>query len=423
MSNTEGELADHVQRLSSELDADEEDIRNTLENLLEYSVPLDEAERTVRRRYESTDPEPGGLETKVGELGPGDSNVAVEVKVLSAGKRSIQSNGEETTIVEGMVADESGAISYTAWDELPIEVGESVRFEGVGVREWNGETQLNIGGNAEVIHIDDVETEFEAGGTRDLSELEEGDRAVSLEVGVVEAEERKIRGRDGETKITSGVLGDSSGRLPFTDWENRDLDVGASYHVDNAYVNEFRGVPQVNMGKHTDLSRSGDVDVSHTPPELTIAEAVEKGGVFDVVVEGDVLVVKDGSGLIQRCPECGRVIQKGQCRSHGDVDGETDLRTKAVLDDGSGALNLILDRELTEKVYDGSLEEAEGRAREAMDQGVVGESIAEALVGRRWRVRGNVSVGEYGANLEAKKIERVDGDVSGVARGVLDEFS
>lgn len=409
--------------LAEELDASREEVRGTLENLLEYSVPLDEAMRTVRRRYESRDSDPASSSlVAVGELSPESSNVAVEVEVLSAGRRSIQSNGEETTIVEGRVADESGAIGYTAWRPLDVESGDVVRIEGSGVREWNGEPQLNIGNDARVEQSSGVDSGFEAGGTSSLAELRDGDRAVTVEVGVVEVEERVIEGRDGETTITSGVLGDSTGRLPFTDWLNRGLEEGSSVRVENTYVNEFRGVPQVNMGEYTEVTRVEDVDVSHEPPRVSIAETVREGGAYDVVVEGDVLEVKDGSGLIQRCPDCGRVIQKGQCRSHGDVEGETDMRTKAVLDDGSGALNLILDHELTEKVYGGSLEEAEAKAREAMDQGVVREEIADAVVGRRWRVRGNVSVGEYGANIDAGEMDMVTGDVASEAGGVLDEF-
>lgn len=409
--------------LAEELDASREEVRRTLENLLEYSVPLDEAMRTVRRRYESRDaPQEESRLRSVDELSPEAGNVAVEVEVLSAGRRSIQSNGEETTIVEGRVADESGAIGYTAWRPLDVEPGDVVRIEGSGVREWNGEPQLNIGSDAHVEPTSGVDSGLEAGGTSSLAELREGDRAVNLEVGVIEVEERVIDGRDGETTITSGVLGDSTGRLPFTDWLNRGLEEGSSIRVENAYVNEYRGVPQVNMGEYTEVTDAGDVDVSHEPPRLTIMEAVAEGGAFDVVVEGDVLEVKDGSGLIQRCPECGRVIQKGQCRSHGDVEGETDMRTKAVLDDGSGAVNLILDRDLTEKVYGGSLGDAEAAAREAMDQGVVREEIADQVVGRRWRVRGNVSVGEYGANIDAGEMELVTGDVAGEAGGVLDEF-
>ena len=313
-------------------------------------------------------------------------------------------------------------ISYTAWDELSAEPGDPVRVEAE-VREWDGEPQVNIDSDSDVAPADsDVEPTREPYGVRSIAELESGDRAVTLEAEVVDSEERSIQGRDGETTITSGTLGDASGRLPFTDWENRALGEGDAVRIENAYVNEYRGIPQVNAGEYTTVETADDIDVSHTPPETDVADAVEKGGDFDVVVRGNVLTVKDGSGLIERCPDCGRVVQKGQCRVHGDVDAEPDMRTKAVLDDGTGAVTLVVGRELTEELYGGTLEDAREQARDAMDKSVVTESIADNAVGRRWRVRGNVSVGDYGANMNVSEMEEAKEDPAEAAREVLDEF-
>ncbi|HKJ58562.1 MAG TPA: replication factor A, partial [Halobacteriales archaeon] len=141
-----------------------------------------------------------------------------------------------------------------------------------------------------------------------------------------------------------------------------------------------------------------------------IREAVDSGGVFDVEVVGHVLGVRDGSGLIQRCPECGRVIQKGQCRSHGEVDGEDDLRIRAIIDDGTGTLTATLGEDITEEVYGGGIEDAREAAREAMDQAVVADAIRERIVGHEFRVRGNLSVDDYGANLDGSAFEPVDDD-------------
>lgn len=423
MSDTQ-EVSEHAVELADELGADPDEVEERLRNLLEYSVPLEEAERTVRRRYGSEDTEPTSKEPKdIADLSPTDSAVSVEAVVLSAGRRSIRVNGEDTVITEGQIADDTDVITYTAWDEMGFEPGDEVRLEGE-VREWNGEPQVNIDSNADVRPVSDenVEPLEEPPGVLPLADLEDGDRAVSLEVSVVESDEKTIQGRDGETTITSGVLGDSSGRLPFTDWENRSLEEGASVRIENAYVNEYRGIPQVNMGEFTTTQEAEGVDVSHTPPETDVAETVAKGGDFDVVVRGNILSVKEGSGLVERCPDCGRVVQKGQCRAHGDVEAEPDMRTKAVLDDGTGAVTLVVGRELTEELYGGTLEDAREEARDAMDKSVVTEAIAENTVGRRWRVRGNVSVGDYGANMNVSEMEEADDDPADTALEVLDEF-
>ena len=422
MSDTQ-EVSEQAASIAEEVDADPDEVEKRLKNLLEYSVPLEEAERTVRRRYGSEGAEPERAETvDLADLSTDDSRVAVEAVVLSAGRRSIRVDGDDTVITEGELSDDTGVISYTAWDELSAEPGDPVRVEGE-VREWDGEPQVNIDSDSDVAPADaDVEPTREPYGVRSIAELESGDRAVTLEAEVVDSEERSIQGRDGETTITSGTLGDASGRLPFTDWENRALGEGDAVRIENAYVNEYRGIPQVNAGEYTTVETADDIDVSHTPPETDVADAVEKGGDFDVVVRGNVLTVKDGSGLIERCPDCGRVVQKGQCRVHGDVDAEPDMRTKAVLDDGTGAVTLVVGRELTEELYGGTLEDAREQARDAMDKSVVTESIADNAVGRRWRVRGNVSVGDYGANMNVSEMEEEQEDPAEAAREVLDEF-
>jgi len=422
MSDTQ-EVSEHAVELADELGADPDEVEERLRNLLEYSVPLEEAERTVRRRYDSEDTEPTATEeAEVADVSSDDSRVAVEGVVLCEGRRSIRVSGDETVITEGEIADETGVISFTAWYETSFEAGDEIRVEAE-VREWDGEPQLNIDDASEVSGASgDVEPVREPYGVSRIADLEEGDRAVTVEARVVESEERTISGRDGETNITSGVLGDGSGRLPFTDWENRELSEGSGVRLENAYVNEYRGIPQINMGEFTTLEEAGDVDASSEPPTTTVAETVANGGDFDVVVRGNIIEVKEGSGLIERCPECGRVVQKGQCRAHGDVEGEPDMRTKAVLDDGTGALTLIVGRELTEELYDGTLEEARDEARDAMDRQVVEERIAEQTVGRRWRVRGNVSVGDYGANMNVTEMKEAEEDPAEMAKGVLDEF-
>jgi len=166
---------------------------------------------------------------------------------------------------------------------------------------------------------------------------------------------------------------------------------------------------------------TADVAVSDSATEMSVREAVESGGVYDVLLTGSVIEVRDGSGLIQRCPECGRVVQNDQCRTHGQVDPEDDLRVKAILDDGTETVTAILDRELTAEVYGGGLEDALDHARDAMNRDVVAERIAERLEGREYRVRGSLSVDEYGASLNASEFGESDEDPAARASAFLAE--
>ncbi|MFC7046281.1 Single-stranded DNA binding protein [Halobacteriaceae archaeon GCM10025711] len=414
----------HAEELASDLGVDKQEVKRSLQNLIEYSVPVEEAKQSLRRKY-GDDGGGGGAPSaaSIADVTPDTGNVTVTATVLTVGQRSIRYQGQDHVIFEGELADETGKISYTAWEDFGLEPGTTVTIGNAGVREWGGRPELNFGESSSVALADeDLDVAFDVGGDADLVSLEPGDRGANVEVTVVESESRVIDGRDGETEILSGVIADETARLPFTDWDPHDAVVeGANLRVENVYVREFRGVPSVNFSEFSTVSTI-DRDVEESGPvSMSIREAVERGGAYDVEVEGNVIEVRDGSGLIQRCPQCGRVIQKGQCRTHGEVDGEDDLRVKAILDDGTRAVTAILDDELTEQVYGGGLEQAREQAREAMDQEVVADTIRDRIVGREYRIRGNLSVDDYGANLEAMTFDHTDDDPADRARAFLSE--
>ncbi|MXV63694.1 Single-stranded DNA binding protein [Natronorubrum sp. JWXQ-INN-674] len=426
------ELDNHAEDLASDLGIDKEEVKADLQNLVEYSVPVDEAKQSLRRKYGDGSSGGGGTPSskEIDEITPDDGNVTVTGVVLTAGKRSIRYQGDDHVIVEGRLADETGAIDYTAWEDFGLSAGDTITAGNAGVREWDGEPELNLGESTSLSFEEDsidlpADVADKIGGESQLADLQTGDRAVTVDVTVVECERRTIDGRDGETEILSGVFGDESGRLPFTNWDPApEIEDGGTVRIENAYVQEFRGVPEVNVSEFSTVTAlERDIDVGADATTMAVGEAVRTGGVYDVEVDGNVLAVREGSGLIQRCPECYRVIQKGQCRTHGDVDGIDDLRVKAILDDGTGTVTVVLDDELTQDVYGGTLEEALEQAREAMDQEVVADTIRERIVGREYRVRGHLSVDEYGANLDAESFEESDDDPEARATAFLEEVN
>jgi replication factor A1 len=418
-------VEDRAEELASDLGVDKEEVKRDLQNLLEYSVPMDEAVQSLRRKY-GTGGGGGGEPPAVdiADVTTDDSNVTVTAKVLTVGKRTIRYNGEDHVIYEGELADPTGKISYTAWEDFGLSAGDVITAGNAGVREWEGHPELNLGQSTNLeFREEGLDVPYEVGGDASLTELEAGDRGVDLETRVMEVERKTIDGRDGETDIWSGVLADETARLPFTDWEARDgIQEGANLRIENAYVREFRGVPSINLSEFSSVSPLGrEVEVQESAPRMGVRQAVTTGGAYDVELVGNVIDIRDGSGLIQRCPECGRVIQKGQCRSHGDVEGVDDLRTKAILDDGTATVTVVLDDDLTSEVYGGTLEDALEQAREAMDHEVVADTIAERVVGQSYRVRGNLSVDDFGATLNAVEFEPDETDPADDAGELLAE--
>jgi replication factor A1 len=419
-------LEDHAEELASDLGIDKEEVREQLDSLVKYDVPIDEAKRNIRRKHGDEEQHGGGgTPTKtLDEVTTSDSSVSTTIRVLSVGKRSIQYNGEQHVIFEGEMADDTARRSYTAWEDFDLEPGATVSLGNADVREWEGNPELNLGESTTVERVEeDLSVPYDVGGDEPLEALDPGDRGINVEVQVLEQEPKTINGRDGETEILSGVVGDETARLPFTDWAPREqLREGESVRIEDVFIREFRGVPSVNVSEFSTvepLDRA--VTVQESAKRQSIRSAVETGGLFDVEVVGSVVSIRDGSGLIERCPECGRVVQNGQCRSHGEVDGEDDLRTKAILDDGTGTVTVILDEELTAELYGGGLDAARNDARDAMDREVVADAIREEVVGREFRVRGRLTVDDYGANLEAREFARRSVDPAARAEQLLEE--
>jgi replication factor A1 len=416
-------IDEEAEELASALGRDAEEIKAELEDLLAYSVPIEEAKQSIRRKYTDTGAAPPESKN-IAAITMSDSSVNVTARVLTAGKRRIQYQGDEQVIIEGRLADETSDISYTAWEDFGFTAGDSITVGNAGVREWEDNPELNLNQSSSVMLEDDpVDVPYNIGGESDIVDLQPGNRGRIIAGRILEAQNRTIDGRDGETMIRSGVIGDESGRLPFTDWQARErIAEGRSVRFEDVYIREFRGVPQINLSEFTAVeSLDRDVAVNDEPERMSIDDAITAGGAFDIEIVGNVLEIREGSGLIERCPECGRVLQNSECRAHGPVDGEDDMRVKAIVDDGTGAVTAILDRSLTSTLYGGSMEEAKSAARDAMDKAVVADTIRERVVGREYCLRGNISVDEYGASAEAKEFSPTEGTADERAAQLIEE--
>ena len=211
------------------------------------------------------------------------------------------------------------------------------------------------------------------------------------------------------------MLGDETGRLPFTAWiELPGIDIGSIIRIEGAQIRVFRGMPSVNILSSTRVSPVKPEEAeklaftfesaAKDPLPLRIEEISSRDSMFDVAAVGNLISIRPGSGIISRCPECGRVIQKASCRVHGKVEGIRDMRIKAVLDDGTGSISVTFPRELAEAIYGKTLEEAEQLMFSDVSKDAVYEDLRRFLTGRCLAVRGNSSKSEYGTFFAAEKV-------------------
>ena len=231
------------------------------------------------------------------------------------------------------------------------------------------------------LEYDDLEFPGQSAGDVTLSSVDQDEQWVDVTVKVVELWDPT---HDSIDQV--GLIGDESGRLKFTKWAKAELpalDEGSIYELSNVITSEYEGRYSINLNSRSNIEPvDGDIDVG--------------ADVKDVQRSAPMVAIQSGSGLIKRCPDedCTRVLQNGRCAEHGDVDGEFDLRIKAVFDDGETVQYAIFDREATEAIAGITLEEAIEQAMDALDTSVVEESLIDVLVGRYYFVEGSM-VGRY----------------------------
>ena len=191
-----------------------------------------------------------------------------------------------------------------------------------------------------------------------------------------------------------GLLGDETGTIKFTKWAKSDLqriEKDKSYRFENVVTDEYQGRYSVKLNRTTNIEELEE--------DIAVGEST-------VSVEGALVDIQQGSGLIKRCTEegCTRVLQNGRCAEHGEVEGEFDLRIKGVVDDGLETTDVIFDMEATEAVSGIDLDTATEMAKDALDTTIVADEIADRVLGRYYLIEGP-SVGRY---VLADHVEELD---------------
>jgi len=225
----------------------------------------------------------------------------------------------------------------------------------------------------------------------DLADIDEAEQWVDVTAKVVELWEPRS---DAIAQV--GLLGDETGTIKFTKWAKSDLPElteGRVYRLGNVVTDEYQGQYSVKLNRTTTIE---EIDL-----EMEVGDNSTE-------VEGALVDIQAGSGLIKRCPQedCTRVLQNGRCSEHGEGEGEFDLRIKGVIDDGATVQEVIFDQEATERAAGLSLEEAQEMAMDALDTSVVADEVRDATLGRYYRLRGPV-MGRYLLVDEFEQIEEI----------------
>ena len=359
------------------------------------------------------------VELRLRDLRPMDAPVIIVARIVSAQRREItrQSDGSRRPVLSGLLSDGTATVRFTWWDPPAeeIEPGMILRAGPIQLRQFRGRPEISFNWKTRVAPASEAdlpELSPDELPSRKVADLSDGDEGFRIEVRVARVGEKTVSVGQERRLLWEGVVFDVGGSIPFTAWSDFHLTEGGTFRILGAYVGEFRGRPQLILDERAHIQRAEipglpTLDSWRTPLPVSIGLLEAARGSGHGTVVGVVVGLSPPSGLVYRCPTCGRGVSGGLCRTHGGVEGVADLRARIVLDDGTGALTLNLDRAATEALWGHTLEEAMARLRERPDPGRIEEEIHSAVFGRRLSATGRSTADDFGLTLYPDEVHAV----------------
>ncbi|MFB6178886.1 MAG: single-stranded DNA binding protein [Halorientalis sp.] len=233
----------------------------------------------------------------VADIEPGMEEVKFIAKVMSVGDlRTFERDGEDEDgrVINVEVADETGSVTLSFWDEQAasieegeLDVGQVLRIAGRPKDGYNG-LEVSVD-KAEP--DDDEEIDVQPGGTTSIDALTLGQSDVNVSGLVLDTEGVRTFDRDdgSEGRVANLAIGDESGRIRVTLWDERadraeELDPGVAVEVVDGYVRERDGDLELHVGDRGAVEEIEET-VEFTPEtaaigDVEIGQSVDIGGVI-----------------------------------------------------------------------------------------------------------------------------------------------
>jgi replication factor A1 len=396
---------------------DRESLKKELSQLLEFGVPLEQAKLTLLQRYSSKLPMDRDEAPKVliRDLEGNEARVNLLCKVISINEKRTMVEGKERVNYYGIIEDKSGACGFTAWQDFKIKKGDALLIKNAYTRLWENKVRVNLGNYTSIEKTDLTELPESQVQAYKIKDLKAGLRNIEIIGKIVALQPREVKVREETKQIWTGIIGDETGKIDFSAWFDFQLKLGEVIKISGGWIRSWKNLIQLSFDERAMVEHLPQAMIplvkAEKIGELTLEELNERGGGTDLGVSGTIIDIREGSGLIFRCPECKRALKNNLCRVHGKVEGVADLRVKAVVDDGTYPITALLGKELTQKLIGKTLEECQTMAQEAMDYKVIEKEIRDKLLAEKVRLRGNAIKDEWGITFLAKNAEILEIDL------------
>ena len=333
-----------IEEIYDDLDADVslEEFQDAVEAKVEQMGGLaDEETAAMLIAHELDEGEVEGI----ADIEPGMEEVKFVAKVTGIGDlRTFDREGDdepdEGQVVNVEVADETGQVRAAFWDEQAqgavdeLEVGDVLRVKGHPKSGYSG-VEVSV---SQVEVDEDTQVDVAIQDEYQVGDLSMGVSDVTLVGEILATESVRTFDRDdgSEGKVANLVIGDETGRVRVTLWDEQaalveEFDAHDVVEIVDGYVRERDGSLELHVGDHGDVKQVDEAvqfEPNATPIEtLAVDDTADIAGVVRSADPKRTFDRDDGS--------------EGQVRNVRIQDGTDDIRValwgdKADLDLGPG---------------------------------------------------------------------------------------
>lgn len=360
-------------------------------------------------------------------------DLAAKVQRTTSPNEFSREDGSSGQVMNVVLGDETGTIRASFWDDMvdigkKLSPGDLVLIENArsstGLRD---RPEVRVGRRTNVeINPEELEVgEMESQKVR-VSDIEEGLDSIELIGRVTETSEIRefTREDESEGKVGSTTIGDETGTIRITLWEDKtsileSLEEGDIIKITDAYtVPGDYGGPEVHVEEQGEIELDPEVDRDIPPIEeidkglsdlsRVDIESLEEGS--QAKVRGTVVKVFERQPIFNVCPHCGRNLGTGDseelCEGCDEVV-EPDHRAviNMILDDGTDNIRVVAFGDLAEELLGKTADEVSNALTGGLELSDVYRDTD--LEGREIIISGSTRKDDYFDQLEirAREIE------------------
>ncbi len=401
-----GELKKHIEEIKEKIELNDCDIKRELEDLIKYRVPLEEAKKTVLRKNSFA----GSRTKNIDEIEPNMKGINIVGRIIKTQKKEIKVNNKPLIIDVGVLGDETGFCQFTCWYKTSLVEDDYVHFKNVFTNKWDNRINVNVGKKSFIRKKSNnqfpTKQKLMNVKKKSIAEIIPDDFFATSKGIILQLFHRKFIDENGtESTYAEGFIGDNTAKLPFKS-KIFNFDIGDLVYFSSAFIELDDNLPYLIFDKNTKISKIDQEKdeklkklrydmVNKTHEIAQLSDLVHRIYFYDVLIEGTILYIKPESGFIRKCFECNKQLEANKCNIHGVVENYTDIYVKAVLDDGTGAINIVLDLKHLEIISDKVVTDLKVELNNDCSKDEIIRILTSNLVGINLLVNGNFVNNSY----------------------------